>query len=113
MLRFLLRFFHRSGAVDLAEASAGDNYLVSLSAWGARWLGHDIPQPSENIRRSVTVQDDFTIVLPIHSPIDDCFRIERFAQWQSSYPDYRYQITQRSLKRATEGNVTADRFWNS
>ncbi|MFN8443666.1 MAG: hypothetical protein U0175_23005 [Caldilineaceae bacterium] len=111
LLRFLFRGpLHWLGAIDLAEASAGDNYLVSLSSWGARWLGHDVPQPSENIRRTITVQDDFTIVLPVNSPLDDRFRIERFAQWQTSYPDYRFQISQRSLKRATESNVTAQQI---
>ena len=111
LIRFLLLGpLHWLGAVDLAEPSSGDNYLVSLSKWGACWLGHDTPQPIENIGRTINVQDDFTITLPVNSPLDDRFRIERFAQWQSSYPEYRYQITQRSLKRATETSVSASQI---
>lgn len=92
-------------AFDLAEPSAGDDLLVSLSQWGARWLGHDVPDPHEQIRRNLTVGDDFTITVAPGMPLADRFRIERFAQWQASYPNYVYQINQRSLKRATEEGI--------
>ena len=58
------------------------------------------------MRRSLTVGEDFTIRLPPGSPLVDRFRIERFAQWQASYPDYVYQINQRSLKRAIDEGIT-------
>ena len=40
----------------------------------------------------------------------DRFRVERFAQWQQSYPAFVYQITQRSLKRATERGLSGARI---
>ncbi len=108
LLRFVMTGpMHWLGALDLAEPSAGNNYLISLSKWGARWLGHDTPQPEENIRRTIQVEDNFTITLPVGAPLDDRFRVERFAQWQSSYPTYRYQISQRSLKRAVDSGVSS------
>jgi len=107
----LLRFYFTGplywlAAVDLAEPSAGDDMLISLSQLGARWLGHDVPEPHEQIRHSVTIGDDFTIKLGPGVNLADRFRIERFAQWQASYPDFVYQINQRSLKRAAEANIT-------
>lgn len=98
------------GAIDLAEPSAGDQWVMSLSQWGARWLGHDTPQPHEPPRRSMQVRDDFTVTLPVGAALDDRFRIERFAQWQASYPQYVYQINQRSLKRAADSGVTAQQI---
>ncbi len=96
-------------AVDLAEPSAGDDLLISLSPWGARWLGLDAEQPNEPIRRPITVNDEFQIKLPLGTPLTDRFRVERFAQWQSSYPQFVYQINQRSLTRAGEENITPQR----
>ncbi len=108
LLSFLMRGpLHWLGAVDLAEPSAGDEWLLSLTSWGARWLGMDVVQPHENPQRSLQVSDDFTISLPTSAPLEDRFRVERFAQWQSSYPRYVYQITQRSLMRAADANITA------
>ncbi len=110
LLRFLLAGpLYWLEAVDLAEPSAGDDLLVSLSGWGARWLGLDAELPDEPPRRPLTVEADFTVHVPLHTPLLDRFRVERFAMWQSSYPDYVYQITQRSLHRALEEGVTPDR----
>ncbi|MEM7531957.1 MAG: hypothetical protein AAF639_07270 [Chloroflexota bacterium] len=92
-------------AVDLAEPSAGDDMLISFSQWGARWLGHDVPEPHENPRGPIAVHDNFTITLPLGVPIGDHFRVARFADWQSSFPHYTYQINQRSLKRASEQKI--------
>jgi hypothetical protein len=111
LLRFLVRGpLHWLGVIDLADPSAGDNFLVSLGRWGAFWLGHETPQPEEHLHRSLTVKDDFSLTLALDAPLADRFRVERFAQWQSSYPEYRYQINQRSLKRAAESGVTSQQI---
>ena len=108
LLDFLVRGpLHWLGALDLAEPSAGDEWLMSLTNWGARWLGMDVVQPHENPQRTLQVTDDFMIILPAAAPLEDRFRVERFAQWQSSYPVYTYQITQRSLARAADAHITS------
>jgi len=111
LLRFLFRGpLHWLGALDLAEPSAGDDLQISLSQWGSRWLGHDVPQPHEAPRRPIVVKDDFTISLGLDAPLDERFRIERFTQWQSSYPKYVYQINRRSLQRAADEGISAQRI---
>lgn len=108
LLHFLMRGpLHWLGAVDLAEPSAGDEWLMSLTNWGARWLGMDVVQPHDSPQRTLQVTDDFMISLPTAAPLEDRFRVERFAQWQSSYPRYVYRITQRSLARAADAHITA------
>jgi hypothetical protein len=98
---------HWLGALDLAEPSAGDEWLMSLTNWGARWLGMDVVQPHDNPQRTLLVTDDFVITLPTGAPLEDRFRVERFAQWQESYPRYRYRITKRSLARAADAHITS------
>lgn len=106
LLRFLIKGpLHWLGAVDLAEPSAGDDWLFSLTNWGARWLGIEAAQPHDAPHRPMIVKDDFTISLPHGAPLNDRFRVERFAQWQASYPTFVYQINQRSLKRAAEAGI--------
>jgi hypothetical protein len=107
LLRFLFRHtLHWLGALDLAEPSAGDDLQISLSQWGARWLGHDSAQPDERPHRSFAVHEDFTVVLPEGTSLLDRFRVERFAQWQASQPQFVYRITQRGLLRAAEEGIT-------
>lgn len=111
LLRFLFRGpLHWLGALDLAEPAAGDDLRLSLSRAGARWLGHDVPAPEEHVGHAITVQEDFTVTLATGVALADRFRIERFAQWQKSYPTYAYQITKRSLKRAVERGLPAERI---
>ena len=106
LIRFVLRGpLYWLGAVDLAEPAVGNNLLVSLSRWGANWLGHDTPQPEENLHPKITVAEDFTVTVTPDTPLFDRFRVERFAEWQSSYPNYVYRITQRTLKRAAESGL--------
>jgi hypothetical protein len=106
LLRFLMRGpLHWLCALDLAEPSAGTNWLVSQSRWGAGWLGHDVPQPDETPHTQIDVAEDFTVTLRADAPLADRFRVERFAEWQQSYPTYVYRITQRTLKRATENGI--------
>lgn len=101
---------HWHGAVDLAEPTAGDDWVFSLTTWGARWLGMDVEQPTEGAHRSLVVHDDFTVTLPLGASISDRFRVERFAQWQASFPQFVYQINQRSLKRAQDSGVAASQI---
>ncbi|OUC08187.1 hypothetical protein RY27_10465 [Litorilinea aerophila] len=106
LLRFLFRGpLHWLHVLDLAEPSAGDDLLISLNPWGARWLGLDVPQPHEPPRHPLTVGEDFRITLPLRTPLLDRFRVERFANWEASYPQFVYQITQRSLKRAAAEGI--------
>ena len=97
-------------AFDMAEPSAGDDMLISLSPLGAAWLGHDTPAPDEIARQPLVVGDDYTIRIPFGTPLSDRFRVERFAQWQSSYPEFVYQINQRSLQRAGAEGIPADKI---
>jgi len=111
----LLRFLIRGPLVwlcvlDLAEPSAGDDTLLSLSGWGAPWLGHDVPAPDEHASNHIAVAENFTVTLDPGVSLADRFRVERFAQWQQSYPAFVYQITQRSLKRATERGLSGARI---
>jgi hypothetical protein len=107
LLRFLISGpLYWLAALDLAEPSAGDDQLLSLSAWGARWLGYELPEPHEALRPGLTVGEDFTITLAPGLSLADRFRVERFAQWQASYPHYVFQITQRSLKRAADNGIS-------
>ena len=113
LIRFLVEGpLYWLSLLDLAEPSAGDDLLLSLSPWGAIWLGHNTPQPHEQVRRALTVGEDFTIRIPAGSPLAERFRVERFAQWQASYPDYVYQINQRSLKRALEEGIAPQQILN-
>jgi hypothetical protein len=111
LLRFLFQGpLHWLNVLDLAEPSAGDDLQLSLSQWGARWLGCDVPQPHEAPRHPIVVGEDFSVALDLNAPLDERFRVERFAQWQASYPHYLYQINQRSLQRAAAEGITAARI---
>jgi len=107
LIRFLVRGpLYWLNVLDLAEPAAGDNLLLSLGGWGARWLGHDTPSPAAPALHRITVAEDFTVTVPHTAPLAERFRVERFAEWQRSYPDYVYRITQRSLRRAVDGGIT-------
>jgi hypothetical protein len=111
LLRFLFSGpLYWLNAFSLAEPSAGDDMLVSLSLLGAGWLGHDVPAPDEAARQPLVVGEDYTIRVPFGTPLTDRFRVERFAQWQSSYPHFVYQINQRSLQRAAAEGISAKRI---
>ena len=58
----------------------------------------------------MVVEEDFTVHVPYGVPLTDRFRVERFAAWQASYPDYVYQINQRSLKRAADEGIATDKI---
>lgn len=111
LLRFLLAGpLHWLRFIDLAEPSAGDDALISISQWGSFWLEQETPQPHEDTHGPISVHEDFTIHVPFGISLSDRFRVERFAAWQASYPEYIYQINRRSLKRAAEQKIPADRI---
>ncbi|MCB0133203.1 MAG: hypothetical protein KDD78_20210, partial [Caldilineaceae bacterium] len=111
LLRFLLRGpLHWLGVLDLAEPSAGDDLQLSLSGWGARWLGHEVDEPEDDPHRPLIVGDDFSVQLNPSASLAERFRVERFAQWTQSYPNYVYQINQRSLRRALDENIPPARI---
>lgn len=111
LLRFLLNGpLYWLAAIDLAEPSAGDDLLFSLSSWGARWLGHDSEMPSEGRGAPIVVEEDFSVALPTGTPLMDRFRVERFSSWRASSPRFLYQINQRSLSRAVDEGVQEDRI---
>lgn len=111
LLRFLLRGpLYWLQVMDLAEPSAGDDFSISLSQWGAYWLVKDSPQPHEAARPPISVEEDYTVVVPYGTPLIDRFRVERFAEWKSSYPHYVYQIRQQSLQRAAQEGIVAERI---
>lgn len=111
LLRFLLNGpLYWFAAVELAEPSAGDDLLMSLSRLGARWLGQDTEAQEEAGRPPIDVAEDFTVQLAPGTPLMDRFRVDRFCSWQASYPRFTYQINQRSLKRAADEGVPPDRI---
>lgn len=106
LLKFYIRGpMHWLHAIDLAEPSAGDDLQFSLSQLGAKWLGHNVTHLHEERRRPATIGEDFTVTLPQGAPLADRFRLERFAQWQSSYPQYVYQISKTSLTQASNMGI--------
>jgi hypothetical protein len=110
LIRFLLRGpLHWLRVIDLADPSLGNNLLISLSRWGAPWLGHDVADPDENSHPKLSVAEDFTVTVTPDVALSDRFRVERFAEWRASYPNYVYRITQRTLKRAADTGVSAGR----
>ncbi|MCB9124300.1 MAG: hypothetical protein H6643_07260 [Caldilineaceae bacterium] len=111
LLRFLVRGpFSWLALLDMAEPSAGTDMHISLGRWGGHWLGSDVPQPEEHPAAAITLSEDFLVTLEPGVSLADRFRVERFAQWQQSYPTFIYQITQRTLKRAAERGLTGARI---
>lgn len=109
LLRFMINGpLHWLGAIDLAEPSAGDDVHFALSQWGAHWLELDVPMPEEQPRRPLMVDDEFNILLTLGSPLSERYRVERFAQWQASYPQYTYKITADSLTKAASAQINAN-----
>ncbi len=108
LLRFLIHGpLHWLHSVDLAEVEG--ERLFSLSQLGSFMLFDDASQPAEQSRLPIMVGTDFTITVPLGTPLRDRFNVERFADFESSQPDYTYQIRQRSLNRANSEGITPQR----
>ena len=90
LLRFLFGGpLYWLSAIDLAEPSAGDDLLLSLSGWGARWLGHDSALPNEARRPHIIVEDDFTVRLPARHIADRPLPRRTFQQLAGQFPQLR------------------------
>ncbi len=113
LLRFMIRGpLHWLALLDIAEPSAGDDLLISLNERSAGWLGLTPAQSPEQSRHTIAIGEDFTLTLSPGIALADRFRIERFAQWQASYPQFVYQINQRMLRRAKEEGISSDQILN-
>jgi hypothetical protein len=93
---------------------------VALDADGQRWQltqqGHyfltgDAP-PEPQQAAVLSVQKDYSLVLTPGISLWDRLRVARFAFWQASEPQYRYQITRRGMQRARKHGISGQRIVN-
>ncbi len=111
LLRFVLSGpLHWLGATALAAADgAGLPAAVSLSAAGQAWLS-GAPADSTPEPALLTVQPDFTVLVPGDAALLDRFRVARFTTWQGAMltagqPSFTYRISQTGLHRAAQQGV--------
>ncbi len=118
LLHFVLSGpLHWLGAVALSAAEAGSPAAngISLSAAGQAWLtGAPPPQEQEQEPALVTVQPDFTLLVPAGAALLDRFRVARFTTWQGATWDagqltFSYRISQTGLQRAAQQGIDAAR----
>lgn len=55
---------------------------------------------------ALVIGDDFSIHLPPGADVYDRLRVARFCRWESSWPGYRYRISQRGLRRLNAAGVS-------
>jgi len=94
--------------------------LIALDGEGQRWrltpagyatLHPDTsPPPSAALPPPLAVADDFRITLPPGHRLYDRLRVARFCVWEASWPDYRYRITQRGLRRAAAAGISPEQI---
>ncbi len=89
------------GALGLDEA--GSRWC--LTARGAAYLGVAEP-PAPGPEPVLVIGEDFHIVAPTGASLYDRFRVARFCEWEAGWPGYRYQVTQRGLRRAIAAGIT-------
>ncbi|HHB91416.1 MAG TPA: hypothetical protein ENK60_08935 [Anaerolineae bacterium] len=92
------------GAVALDES--GHRWRLTSQGHGFFHGVEPVGQPDAPV---LEISKDFTITLRPHIGLWDRLRVELFTFWQASEPVYRYQITQRGLKRARRRGVSAQR----
>ncbi len=107
----LLRYLWRGplfwlGLIALDEARE----RWSLTSRGAAFLTDASARPPEPSPPALLVSEDFRVLLPTGFRPSDRFRVARFAEWEASWPGYRYRITQRQLRRATAMGITPDQI---
>ena len=105
----LIRYLWRGplfwlGAVELDQSG----HVWQLTPQGQGFLSGEVPSQPPN-GPILTIERDFTLILAPHIGLWDRLRVALFAFWQASEPEYRYQITQRGLKRAARRGVSAQR----
>lgn len=115
LLRFVLSEpLHWLGATALAAASASaPRPSISLTPAGHAWLG-DAPAPPEPEPALLSVQPDFTVLIPAGASLLDRFRVARFTTWQGAtwdagQPVFTYRISQTGLSRAAQQGIDAGR----
>lgn len=91
------------GALELAhdglDAGKVPASSFRLTPAGIAWLT-GAPPPTEQARGRLSVQGDFTVILPMDAPLRDRFRVARFTSWTPGGPPFRYRITRSGLRRA-------------
>lgn len=101
---------HWLGAIDLGDPLTGTAaQAVRITETGFAWM-RDWPAPPAPPAPPVRVTDDFRIYFSHETAALDRFRVARFAGWESSQPEFRYRITQTSLRRARETGLTGARL---
>ncbi len=101
---------HWLGAVDLGDPSMGiAARAIRITTAGAAWLRHE-PAPPAPPAPVLRVTPDFRISLAHTTAAMDRFRVARFAAWEASQPEFRYRITQTTLRRAVDAGITVARI---
>ncbi|MEI2692178.1 MAG: hypothetical protein V9H69_21720 [Anaerolineae bacterium] len=96
-------------AADVASQAAA----ISLSAAGQAWLSHAPGAPAPEAA-ALTVQPDFTVLVPGDAALLDRFRVARFTTWQGAtqaegQPVFSYRISQTGLHRAAQQGIDTAR----
>lgn len=115
LLRFVLAGpLHWLGATALAAAGASAPHTaICLTPAGHAWLA-DGPAPPDPEPALLSVQPDFTVLVPASASLLDRFRVARFTTWQGAtweqgQPAFTYRISQTGLGRAAQQGIDAGR----
>jgi hypothetical protein len=98
---------------SLAAADSAPGAAISLTEAGHAWLSNAPAQP-EPEAALLSVQPDFTVLVPAGALLLDRFRVARFTTWQGAtwdagQPTFAYRISQTGLGRAAQQGVDAGR----
>ncbi len=105
----LIRYIWRGPLFWLgAVALDGKGDRWRLTRQGRAFLHGDAPDDTPQ-GPVLHIDKTFVITLEPHISVWDHLRVALFTFWQASEPAYRYQITQRGLKRAKRRGVSARR----
>ncbi len=99
---------HWLGATSLGYDAEGKLRSFLITPWGAAFLGLPCELPAEAPPPSMTVQPDFTVLVPAEASLYDRFQLERIAAWLSSGETYAYRLTRDSLARAFRQGIRMD-----
>lgn len=78
--------------------------LWALTDRGTAYVRNQ-PLPTLQEPSPLQVTNDFRVILPEGTPLIERFRVTRFCLWEASTPQYRYRITQSSLRRAARQGI--------
>jgi len=96
---------HWLGVTSLGYDDEGVPCSFLITPWGAVFLGLSDEVPASAPSLPVTVQPDFTILIPADVSLYDRFQLERVAAWQSSGETYVYRLTRNSLARGLRQGI--------